>query len=85
METMLANGYQPTRTVVLASGFDEESSGLQVRGSSGVTPIILKLGPHRVPKPWQESFSRCLVQMDTPCWSTKAVRGMAPLREALLT
>ncbi|KIJ20954.1 Merops: M20.UNA, partial [Paxillus involutus ATCC 200175] len=29
METMLANGYQPTRTVVLASGFDEESSGLQ--------------------------------------------------------
>ncbi|KAF8449022.1 hypothetical protein L210DRAFT_847620 [Boletus edulis BED1] len=27
METMLANGYQPARTVVLASGFDEESGG----------------------------------------------------------
>ena len=30
METMLANGYQPSRTVVLASGFDEESSGTYV-------------------------------------------------------
>ncbi|KAG9312990.1 hypothetical protein JVU11DRAFT_6428 [Chiua virens] len=27
METMLENGFQPTRTVVLASGFDEESGG----------------------------------------------------------
>ncbi|KAF8437233.1 hypothetical protein L210DRAFT_3682609 [Boletus edulis BED1] len=27
METMLANSYQPSRTVVLASGFDEESGG----------------------------------------------------------
>ncbi|KAH0836669.1 hypothetical protein J3R83DRAFT_8389 [Lanmaoa asiatica] len=27
METMLANGFQPARTVVLASGFDEESDG----------------------------------------------------------
>ncbi|KAF8552419.1 carboxypeptidase S [Imleria badia] len=27
METMLVNGYQPARTVVLASGFDEESGG----------------------------------------------------------
>ena len=31
METMLANGYRPARTVVLASGFDEESSGTYVR------------------------------------------------------
>ena len=31
METMLANGFQPARTVVLASGFDEESSGTFVR------------------------------------------------------
>ncbi|KIK98243.1 hypothetical protein PAXRUDRAFT_824097 [Paxillus rubicundulus Ve08.2h10] len=29
METMLENGYQPTRTVVLALGFDEESSGVE--------------------------------------------------------
>ncbi|KAF9240733.1 hypothetical protein BU15DRAFT_73956 [Melanogaster broomeanus] len=33
METMLANGYQPTRTVVLASGFDEESGGQHGAGT----------------------------------------------------
>jgi Gly-Xaa carboxypeptidase len=31
MESMLENKFQPTRTVVLASGFDEETSGLHVR------------------------------------------------------
>ena len=30
IETMLENGYKPTRTVVLAFGFDEESGGVHV-------------------------------------------------------
>lgn len=34
MENMLENKFQPTRTVVLASGFDEETSGLHVRTST---------------------------------------------------
>jgi len=30
IETMLEGGFQPTRTVVIASGFDEEVGGLRV-------------------------------------------------------
>ncbi|KAF9218981.1 carboxypeptidase S [Gyrodon lividus] len=41
METMLANGYQPTRTVVLASGFDEESSGMH--GAQTLAPKLLEM------------------------------------------
>ncbi|KAI6148311.1 hypothetical protein BKA82DRAFT_992035 [Pisolithus tinctorius] len=33
IETLLANGYRPTRTVVLAFGFDEESSGMHGAGT----------------------------------------------------
>lgn len=32
VETLISNGFQPTRTVVLAFGFDEEVSGPQVWG-----------------------------------------------------
>lgn len=35
MESMLENKFQPTRTVVLASGFDEETSGLHVSAHYG--------------------------------------------------
>jgi hypothetical protein len=30
VETLIENGFKPTRTIVLAFGFDEETSGLQV-------------------------------------------------------
>ncbi|KAJ7245152.1 carboxypeptidase S [Mycena haematopus] len=35
IETMIAQGFKPTRTVVLAFGFDEEASGLQGAGALG--------------------------------------------------
>ncbi|KAI6112591.1 carboxypeptidase S, partial [Pisolithus sp. B1] len=38
IETMLAGGYEPTRTVVLAFGFDEES-----RGTHGAKTLAVKL------------------------------------------
>ncbi|KIJ65653.1 hypothetical protein HYDPIDRAFT_88243 [Hydnomerulius pinastri MD-312] len=41
METMLASGYQPTRTVVLASGFDEETSGYY--GAQTLAPKLLEM------------------------------------------
>ncbi|KAF7356747.1 Gly-X carboxypeptidase [Mycena venus] len=37
IETMIAQGFKPTRTVVLAFGFDEEASGLQGAGELGAT------------------------------------------------
>ena len=42
METMLVNGYQPARTVVLASGFDEESSGTFVRRTRCMSGLTLR-------------------------------------------
>ncbi|KAH7890769.1 hypothetical protein F5I97DRAFT_1974939 [Phlebopus sp. FC_14] len=41
METMLENGFQPTRTVVLASGFDEETSGIY--GAQTLAPKLLEM------------------------------------------
>ncbi|KAJ7672639.1 hypothetical protein B0H17DRAFT_1084048 [Mycena rosella] len=35
IETMISKGFQPTRTFVLAFGFDEEASGLQGAGALG--------------------------------------------------
>ncbi|KAF7308645.1 Gly-X carboxypeptidase [Mycena chlorophos] len=35
VETMIANGFKPARTVVIAFGFDEEASGRQGAGSLG--------------------------------------------------
>lgn len=35
IETMISKGFKPTRTVVLAFGFDEEASGLQGAGELG--------------------------------------------------
>jgi acetylornithine deacetylase/succinyl-diaminopimelate desuccinylase-like protein len=35
IETLVAQGFKPTRTVVLAFGFDEEASGLQGAGALG--------------------------------------------------
>jgi Gly-Xaa carboxypeptidase len=33
IETLIAQGFKPTRTIVLAFGFDEEASGLQGAGA----------------------------------------------------
>ncbi|KIK37885.1 hypothetical protein CY34DRAFT_15390 [Suillus luteus UH-Slu-Lm8-n1] len=41
MENMLENKFQPTRTVVLASGFDEETSGLH--GAQMLAPVLLEM------------------------------------------
>ncbi|KAG2145101.1 hypothetical protein DEU56DRAFT_788792 [Suillus clintonianus] len=41
MESMLENKFQPTRTVVLASGFDEETSGLH--GAQTLAPVLLEM------------------------------------------
>ncbi|KIJ65646.1 hypothetical protein HYDPIDRAFT_110778 [Hydnomerulius pinastri MD-312] len=41
LETMLANGYQPTRTVVFASGFDEECGGGY--GAGTLAPKLLEM------------------------------------------
>ncbi|KAG2157823.1 uncharacterized protein EDB93DRAFT_1238610 [Suillus bovinus] len=40
IESMLENGFKPTRTVVIASGFDEEVSGL--RGASSLATEMLE-------------------------------------------
>lgn len=40
IETMLENGFKPTRTVVIASGFDEEVSGL--RGAASLATEMLE-------------------------------------------
>ncbi|KAF9453562.1 carboxypeptidase S [Macrolepiota fuliginosa MF-IS2] len=41
VETLISNGFQPTRTFVLAFGFDEEVSGL--RGAASIAPVLLDL------------------------------------------
>ncbi|KAG2157824.1 uncharacterized protein EDB93DRAFT_1124887 [Suillus bovinus] len=41
MENMLENKFQPTRTIVLASGFDEETSGLH--GAQTLAPVLLEM------------------------------------------
>ncbi|KAG1881229.1 hypothetical protein F4604DRAFT_1678822 [Suillus subluteus] len=41
MESMLENKFQPARTVVLASGFDEETSGLH--GAQMLAPVLLEM------------------------------------------
>ena len=38
METLLENGFQPKRNLVLAFGFDEESSGLQ--GAASLAKVL---------------------------------------------
>ncbi|KAI0034441.1 hypothetical protein K488DRAFT_77198 [Vararia minispora EC-137] len=38
IETLISKGFAPTRTVVLAFGFDEEASGLQ--GAASLAPIL---------------------------------------------
>ena len=41
MEYLVSVGFEPTRTLVLAFGFDEESSGTQVRILSRLTSTEL--------------------------------------------
>ncbi|KAG2364099.1 hypothetical protein BDR07DRAFT_1482813 [Suillus spraguei] len=41
MENMLENKFRPTRTIVLASGFDEETSGLH--GAQMLAPVLLEM------------------------------------------
>ncbi|EKM81840.1 hypothetical protein AGABI1DRAFT_36060 [Agaricus bisporus var. burnettii JB137-S8] len=41
LETLISHGYQPTRSIVLASGFDEEVSGL--RGAATLAPVLQDL------------------------------------------
>lgn len=72
IETMIANGYEPTRTVVLAFGFDEEASGFHVRSMS-LTSLFKRESLCRAHKPWLSNSKKCLVRTGMQCWSTKEV------------
>lgn len=71
---MLENGYEPTRTVVLAFGFDEESGGFQVEWPTPSAYFISKSVVCRVRRCWPSNSKKCSARMVMPCWSMKDVR-----------
>lgn len=57
---MIQIGFKPTRSVVLAFGFDEESSGFEVTGNPAIFAFILDQLLSRVPAPWPNISSLIL-------------------------
>jgi len=52
-ELLISGGFEPTRTVLFASGFDEESGGTQGAGAIGAF-LEARYGPESLALVWDE-------------------------------
>ena len=75
---LLEHGFKPTRSVILAFGFDEEINGLRVciRFFFGfdIYPESVLIAHDRVPHSWQNIFWKSMAKTVLLCSSTRAVR-----------
>ena len=72
IESLLNEGFIPTRTVVLAFGIDEESAGTQVSYVIVSMSIVLSISK-RAHLISQNTWRRDMVEVDLPRYLMKAV------------
>ena len=72
VETLLKNEFKPSRTVILAFGFDEEISGYQVSSLLGRNSVNSRhTSGTRVRATWPPLSKLSMGKMALACWSTK--------------